>query len=527
MVKRAFVYARVSHKQQVATGLSLMEQQNRGIAYAVDCGYLLGESTNCHKPGCFHDPGVSAWKGSSFKRPGFKALWEATKYGDTVICRGIDRVARNAAEFFRVLEVFEKKGVSLEFYSGNFDTSTAAGKFMMNMHACYAQLRSDITSERIKEGLAASRRRRGVVSKRDRKADLPVKPTRWAYKPKDMEATPWGLAYQKIAEECRLRLKPEKHHKRNIWGYVRVSTSDQSVDSQMHAVRQHMIRLSESEPYRMRDIFSDPGESAFKVNLFDRTMGRQLRDMVKPGDHVVIFKTDRAFRSIKDMAFTLDYFRERDITLHFVLDRFRTDNEVGRMMAACLSIAAQFESELTSAAVKEGMQARMSLRGPYTKGVSPRWLRFVSANGGEAQGVVHHQVAEDWMLIYSMLSSGMGGRTVSDALERIVAKRENRIIIPREGMDVMPLLSKQPDKLSIEERNTLRWHQQIRDGSALTSNLGRNGQPMAPGWTPRRYVFLRHKRFSESMRRMQLYAEHVPDAFGPLAKDLAKLIIEP
>jgi DNA invertase Pin-like site-specific DNA recombinase len=526
MVKKAFIYARVSHKQQAATGLSLMEQQNRGLQYALDCGYMPAETTNCHKPGCYHDPGVSAWKGSAFTRPGFKALWEAVSPGDTVICRGIDRVARNAAEFFRVLDVFDKKGVSLEFYTGNFDTSTAAGKFMMNLHACYAQLRSDITSERIKEGIAAKKRREGMTVNRG--TEQPVKPTRWTYKPKDMEATPWGLAYQKIAAECRLRVTPEKHAKRNIWGYVRVSTSDQSVDSQMHAVRQHMLRLRESEPYRMRDILSDPGESAFTVDLFDRTMGRQLRKMVAPGDHVVIFKTDRAFRSVKDMAFTLDYFKERDITLHFVLDRFRTDNEMGRMMAGCLSMAAQFESEVHSTATKEGVQARMALVGPYTRGgTSPRWLRWIAADRGGYQGVVHHQAVEDWMLIHSLLSSGVVCRKASDAIEAIVAKRENRLMIPRDGANVSPLLSKQPEELSIPERNTVQWYHAYRSGASYGPAMGRGGAPLEYGFVPRRYAFLRTTRFMQGMRRLQLYAENVPEAFGPLGKDLQKLIIEP
>ena len=104
----------------------------------------------------YDDGGCS---GGDMRRPGLQALLADIRTGqvDAVVVYKIDRLTRSLADFSRMAEEFDRSGTSFVAVTQAFNTATSMGRLMLNVLLSFAQFEREITSERIRDKLAASK----------------------------------------------------------------------------------------------------------------------------------------------------------------------------------------------------------------------------------------------------------------------------------------------------------------------------------------------------------------------------------
>ena len=104
----------------------------------------------------YDDGGFS---GGSMDRPGLKALMSDVHAGliDTVVVYKVDRLTRSLADFAKMVEQFDAKGVSFVSVTQAFNTTTSMGRLTLNVLLSFAQFEREVTGERIRDKIAASK----------------------------------------------------------------------------------------------------------------------------------------------------------------------------------------------------------------------------------------------------------------------------------------------------------------------------------------------------------------------------------
>jgi len=106
----------------------------------------------------YDDP---AYSGGNMERPALKRLMADIERGliDIVVVYKIDRLTRSLADFSKMVEVFERQGVSFVSVTQQFNTTTSMGRLMLNVLLSFAQFEREVTGERIRDKIAASKRK--------------------------------------------------------------------------------------------------------------------------------------------------------------------------------------------------------------------------------------------------------------------------------------------------------------------------------------------------------------------------------
>jgi len=106
----------------------------------------------------YTDGGIS---GGTMKRPGLINMMDDIKDGliQNVVVYKIDRLSRSIIDFHKMMQVFEEYNSNFVSITQAFDTSTSMGKLTMNMLLSFAQFEREVSSERISDKLAASKRK--------------------------------------------------------------------------------------------------------------------------------------------------------------------------------------------------------------------------------------------------------------------------------------------------------------------------------------------------------------------------------
>ena len=106
----------------------------------------------------YDDGGVS---GGSLERPALKRLLEDIEAGpiDAVVVYKVDRLTRSLGDFARIVEVFDKRDVSFVSVTQQFNTTTSMGRLTLNMLLSFAQFEREVTGERIRDKIAASKKK--------------------------------------------------------------------------------------------------------------------------------------------------------------------------------------------------------------------------------------------------------------------------------------------------------------------------------------------------------------------------------
>ena len=134
--------------------------------------------------------------------------------------------------------------------------------------------------------------------------------------------------------------------------YARVSTSDkeQNPETQLMPLKD----LCEAKGWVVYAVYVD---EASAHNFRGRTAWRKMLDDAAKGrfDAVLVFKLDRAFRSVKDMHDTLSVWDMVGVGFLSLKENFDTSTAVGRLMLNLLASVAEFELDLIRERVKAGM----------------------------------------------------------------------------------------------------------------------------------------------------------------------------
>jgi DNA invertase Pin-like site-specific DNA recombinase len=106
----------------------------------------------------YDDGGIS---GGTMERPALKALLAdiAARRVDLVVVYKVDRLTRSLTDFARIVDVFDGNGVSFVSVTQQFNTTTSMGRLTLNMLLSFAQFEREVTGERIRDKIAASKKK--------------------------------------------------------------------------------------------------------------------------------------------------------------------------------------------------------------------------------------------------------------------------------------------------------------------------------------------------------------------------------
>ena len=152
---RCAIYTRVSTDQGLEQDFnSLDAQYDASQAYIrsqAHAGWTLVRSK-------YDDGGFS---GGNTDRPALQRLLDDVRAGkvDIIVVYKVDRLTRSLADFAKLVELFDRHGVSFVSVTQQFNTTTSMGRLTLNVLLSFAQFEREVTSERIRDKIAASKRK--------------------------------------------------------------------------------------------------------------------------------------------------------------------------------------------------------------------------------------------------------------------------------------------------------------------------------------------------------------------------------
>lgn len=101
------------------------------------------------------------WSGGNLTRPALQRLLADIKAGDVdlVVVYKIDRLTRSLMDFSKLVEVFDEHHASFVSVTQHFNTTSSMGRLTLNMLLSFAQFEREVTGERIRDKIAASKRK--------------------------------------------------------------------------------------------------------------------------------------------------------------------------------------------------------------------------------------------------------------------------------------------------------------------------------------------------------------------------------
>src|SRR6202140_4083816 len=106
----------------------------------------------------YDDGGVS---GASLERPALQILLADVRAGkiNTVAVYKVDRLTRSLADFAKLVELFDQYGVSFVSITQSFNTTSSMGRLTLNVLLSFAQFEREVIGERVRDKIAASKRK--------------------------------------------------------------------------------------------------------------------------------------------------------------------------------------------------------------------------------------------------------------------------------------------------------------------------------------------------------------------------------
>ena len=153
--KRCAVYCRVSSDERLDQEFNSIDaQKEAGHAYIASQraeGWISVTDD-------YDDPGFS---GGNTDRPALKRLLADIERGliDIVVVYKIDRLTRSLADFAKMVELFDQRDVSFSAVTQQINSATSMGRLMLNVLLSFAQFEREVTGERIRDKIAAAKRK--------------------------------------------------------------------------------------------------------------------------------------------------------------------------------------------------------------------------------------------------------------------------------------------------------------------------------------------------------------------------------
>lgn len=153
--KRCAIYTRKSSEEGLEQSFNSLDAQREACeAYITS---QQGEGWRLVRTS-YDDGGFS---GGNVERPALTRLLGDIRAGhiDVVIVYKVDRLSRSLADFVRLVDLFDKHDVSFVSVTQQFNTSTSMGRLTLNVLLSFAQFEREVTGERIRDKIAASKQK--------------------------------------------------------------------------------------------------------------------------------------------------------------------------------------------------------------------------------------------------------------------------------------------------------------------------------------------------------------------------------
>jgi site-specific DNA recombinase len=153
--KRCAIYTRKSTEDGLEQAFNSLDAQREACAAYITSQRHEGWTL---VPDLYDDGGFS---GGSMERPGLKRLLADIEAGrvDVIVVYKVDRLTRSLADFAKIVDVLDARGASFVSITQAFNTTTSMGRLTLNVLLSFAQFEREVTGERIRDKIAASKKK--------------------------------------------------------------------------------------------------------------------------------------------------------------------------------------------------------------------------------------------------------------------------------------------------------------------------------------------------------------------------------
>jgi len=152
---RCAIYTRVSSDAGLEQDFNSLDNQREAAEAYIKSqaheGWILSSQR-------YDDGGFS---GGSLERPALQSLLDAVRQRriEVIVVYKVDRLTRSLADFAKLVELFDAHGVSFVSVTQAFNTTTSMGRLTLNVLLSFAQFEREVTGERIRDKIAASKKK--------------------------------------------------------------------------------------------------------------------------------------------------------------------------------------------------------------------------------------------------------------------------------------------------------------------------------------------------------------------------------
>ena len=154
-IRRCAIYTRKSSEEGLEQDFNSLHAQREACEAFI--ASQSGEGWRLIKTS-YDDGGLS---GGTMERPALRCLLTDVGEGrvDIIVVYKVDRLTRSLADFAKMVEVFDAHGVSFVAVTQQFNTTTSMGRLTLNVLLSFAQFEREVTGERIRDKIAASKKK--------------------------------------------------------------------------------------------------------------------------------------------------------------------------------------------------------------------------------------------------------------------------------------------------------------------------------------------------------------------------------
>ena len=154
-IRRCAIYTRKSSEEGLEQDFNSLQAQRQACEAFIKS--QAGEGWRLVKT-AYDDGGLL---GATMERPALQRLLADVNQGviDVVLVYKVDRLTRSLTDFAKMVEVFDARGASFVAVTQQFNTTTSMGRLTLNVLLSFAQFEREVTGERIRDKIAASKKR--------------------------------------------------------------------------------------------------------------------------------------------------------------------------------------------------------------------------------------------------------------------------------------------------------------------------------------------------------------------------------
>jgi site-specific DNA recombinase len=153
--RRCAIYTRKSSEEGLEQDFNSLDAQREACEAYIASQKREGWSTI----GELYDDG--GFSGATMERPAFQRLLSDVSAGqiDVVVVYKVDRLTRSLSDFAKIVDIFDKHSVSFVSVTQQFNTTSSMGRLTLNILLSFAQFEREVTGERIRDKIAASKKK--------------------------------------------------------------------------------------------------------------------------------------------------------------------------------------------------------------------------------------------------------------------------------------------------------------------------------------------------------------------------------